>query len=304
MGIAADFIEQGAVTGAELRTPSLWGVRTRDPLWHDGRIAGGTLQTRVLGPGGVIAQHAAFGSEAVPSANAFNALSASDKQKVVDFLDSLGRAEFDGNGDNLLDQQDLAAFRAARAGGPYSPDQPQSVFDVNQDGFVNQTDLAAFALVYEVDCNNNQVNDLQDVLAGTASDFNQNLIPDECEFCQSNLGFAGSGSLTLRMCGDALTTAGSRGSFLLEGGTAGGPVLVAIGVASNPYLITPTEFLVPLEPLAALVAGFVLDNNGRLTLPIQGGGNLPVSTWVFQAATFTGTTFDLSNAVSASVGAW
>lgn len=305
MGTAADFIEQTPITGQELRTPSLWGVRNRDPLWHDGRVIGGTLQSRILGPTGIIFQHSAFGSEAAPSAAAFNALSPADKQKVVDFLDSLGRAEFDWNGDNVRDQVDLAAFRIAlQAGGPFSPDSPQAVFDFNQDTFVNQIDLNAFALVYEVDCNNNSVNDLADVLAGTSGDGNENLIPDECEFCQTNLGFAGGGTLTIGMCGDNMTTAGSRGTFHLTSGPANAPVLIAIGVAANPYLITPTEYLVPLEPLAALVDFFTTDANGRLLVTIQGGGNLPVSTWIFQAATYDGVAFDLSNALSVNVGAF
>jgi hypothetical protein len=37
---------------------------------------------------------------------------------------------------------------------------------------------------------------------------------------------------------------------------------------------------------------------------IYGGGNLPVSTWVFQAATYDGVTYDLSNALSVAVGAF
>lgn len=305
MGIAADFIEQGAVSGQELRTPSLWGVRNRDPLWHDGRVVGGTLQSRILGPTGIIFQHAAFGSEAAPSAAAFNALSPANQLKVVDFLDSLGRAEFDGNGDNVLDQADLASFRAAAAGagGPWTADQPQAVFDINRDGYVTQLDLVAFAQVYEVDCNNNASSDLLDVLNGVSADTNQNLIPDECEFCQGNLGFAGAGTLTMRMCGDPLVTTGASGTFELSGGPAWSPVLVAIGFSANPYLITPTEFLVPLEPLAALVTLFATDGNGRLRLPVQGGPGQQF-TWVFQAAAFDGSTFDLSNALSVTVGAF
>ncbi len=303
MTIAADFIEQGGAGGQELRTPPLWGVRNRDPLWHDGRVVGGTLQTRILGPQGVIFQHAGFGSESAASANAFNALPQADKLKVVAFLDSLGRAEFDWDGDNDRDQVDLAAFRIARNGGPYTPDSPEAVFDFNQDTFVNQTDLIAFAQVYEVDCDTNGINDLQDVLNG-AGDGNQNLIPDVCEFCQPNLGFAGAGTLAISMCGDNLTTAGSRGTFQVTGGPANALLLIAIGVAPNPYLITPTEYLVPLEPLAALITFFTTDPAGRFQFPIQGGAGLPVSNWVFQAATFDGVAFDLSNGLSVTVGAF
>ena len=80
------------------------------------------------------------------------------------------------------------------------------------------------------------------------------------------------------------------------------PTLIAIGVGSNPHLITATEYLVPFEPLAALVMLFGLDGNGRLRVPVSGGGGLP-STWTFQAAVFTGLDFDLSNALSVTVGA-
>jgi CxxC motif-containing protein (DUF1111 family) len=305
MGGAADFIEQGGAGTQELRTPPLWGVRNRDPLWHDGRVVGGTLQTRILGPGGVVALHGAIGSEAAPSAAAFQALSGADQLRVVAFLDSLGRAEFDANGDNVRDQADLASFRAAAsgAGGPWSPDSPQAIHDFNQDGYVTGVDLTAFALAYEVDCNNNTVSDLLDVLAGTSADGTGNLIPDECEFCQSNLGFAGAGALTMSMCGDDLTAAGSLATFQVTGAPPNAPMLVAIGVAANPWLITPTEYLVPVEPLAALVTLFASDPTGKLRLTLPGGGGA-TATWVFQAAVFTGTEFDLSNALSVTVGAW
>ena len=302
MGLAADFIGDGQASGQEIRTPSLWGMRTRDPLWHDGRIVGGTLHSRVLGPGGVIDQHAQFGSEAWTSAQAFQVLPYADQLAVVDFLDSLGRLEFDADGDGHRDQADLAAFRLAYGGGPYLPDDPEAVFDIDQNGLVDHVDLAAFALVYEPDCNANGTNDLADVVTGGHDDSNANLIPDECEFCQVDLGFAGAGTLRLDICGDDLTTAGSRASFQLVDGPSNAPVLVAIGIASNPYLITGTEYLVPLEPLAALVMQFSTDATGELHLPLQGGGGLPVSTWVFQAATFDGVQFDLSNALEVQVG--
>jgi len=304
MGIAADFIPIGDASGQEIRTPPLWGVRSKDPLWHDGRVAGGTLQSRVLGPSGVIFQHGVFGSEAVASAVAFNNLSAADKQKVVAFLGSLGRLEFDGNADGVCNSLDLPGFVAASAGagGPYTADAPQAVFDFNQDGYVNQTDLAAFALVFEGDCNANGSNDLQDVVAGTSADSNGNLVPDECETCQTNLGFAGSGTLTLTVCGDALTTAGSRATFQLANGPANGLVLVAIGFTSNPTPITATEILVPAQPLAALVTFLTLDANGRLRVPMFGGSNTPTLSWVFQGLAFDGANWDLSNGVQVTFG--
>jgi hypothetical protein len=302
MGLAADFIADGDATGQELRTPSLWGLRSRDPLWHDGRVVGGTLETRMLGAGGVIELHAVFGSEARTSALAFQALPSSSQLAVVAFLDSLGRAEFDGNGDNRLDRADLSAFLLAQAGGPYTPDDAESVFDINQDGFVDNIDLNVFATVYEEDCNSNGTNDLADVLLGGHDDANSNLVPDSCEYCQTDLGFAGGGTLALDICGDDLTTAGTRATLRLTAGPANAPLLIAIGIAANPSLITPTEYLVPLQPLAALVQAFSTDALGEFRRSLYGGGNLPTSTWVFQAATFDGVSFDLSNALEVVVG--
>ena len=304
MGQAADFIADGDASSQELRTPSLWGVRSRDPLWHDGRVVGGTLETRMLGANGVIDLHAAFGSEARPSALAFQNLSSAEQLAVVAFLDSLGRAEFDFDGDNDRDEADLAAFLAAMGGGPYTPDDPEAVFDFDADGYVDSADLDKFALVYEVDCNNNGTNDLADVLTGGHDDANGNYIPDECEHCQVDLGFAGAGTLTLAMCGDVLTTSGSKATFRLTDGPANVPVIIGIGAVQSPYLITPTEYLVPLEPLSAVVTTLSTDANGELHVPVQGGGNLPTMTWIFQAAVFTGSVFDLSNAIEVTVGAF
>lgn len=306
MGIAADFIPDGDASGQELRTPPLWGVRSKDPLWHDGRVAGGTLQTRILGPTGVIFHHGAFGSEAAASAVAFNNLSAAQKQQVVDFLGSLGRLEFDANGDGARNALDLPAFLAARAGngGPYTADMPQTVFDFNQNGFVDQVDLAAFAQVFEGDCNGNASNDLLDVVGGASADANDNLVPDECENCQQDLGFAGAGTFALRMCGDTLSAFGARATFELSGGPPNGIVLVAIGVASNPTPVSLTEVLVPLLPLQALVTSLQLDATGRVRATVLGGGSAPTQAWYFQGATFGPIGWDLSNAILVSMGSY
>ncbi len=302
MGTAADFIADGDAGIQEMRTPTLWGVRNRNPLWHDGRVTGGTLQARILGPAGVIAQHNAFGSESVPSATAFLALSSADQLRVVAFLDSLGRAEFDGNGDNVRDRLDLPGFLQAQAAGATNPDLPSAVYDYDQNGFVNGQDLAVFGALYEEDCNGNGIPDLQDVLSGFSSDANANLVADECEFCQPNLGFSGAGTLAMRICGDNLTLANSRSTFEVSGGPANALTLVAIGIGSNPTPIIGAEILVPMMPLAALVDFLVTDANGRIRLPVLGGGNLPVSSWVFQAAAFDGVTWDFSNALQVDVG--
>lgn len=298
MGGAADFIGDGPVDVQELKTPPLWGIRARDPMWHDGRVTGGTFASRISA---VVAEHAAPASEARPSALAFQALPPADQIKVIAFLDSLGRAEFDINGDNVRDQVDLAAFRIARTGGPYTANSPEAVFDFDQDGDVDATDLANFALVYEVDCNANGTNDLQDVLSGVAADANGNLIPDECEFCQTDLGFAGGGSLRMRICGDPLTVSNGLATFEVYGAPPSSLVLVAFSPTANPFIYSPGETLVPALPFTFLVDFVFSDANGRLRVPFYGGAG-PVLHWVIQSATLPGSSIDLSNAVDLAVG--
>ncbi len=142
MGLNADFIAQGDAEEGELRTPPLWGLRVRDPLWHDGRVAGGTFASRVLE---AIALHDALNSEARPAAQAFAVLDQADRDRVVAFLDSLGRAEFDHDGDIDVDGADYLAFRACRNGSQnISADDACAISDVDQDGDVDDDDFDLF----------------------------------------------------------------------------------------------------------------------------------------------------------------
>jgi CxxC motif-containing protein (DUF1111 family) len=147
MGQAADFIEQGDAGARELRTAPLWGVRVRDPLWHDGRVAGGTFEDRILG---AITQHDSLNSEAQASAQAFASLSPEDKDALVAFMDSLGRAEFDHDGDNDVDAADFAVFDGCRDGAQgYTADDPCAISDVDQDGDVDDDDFTLFQAAAE-----------------------------------------------------------------------------------------------------------------------------------------------------------
>lgn len=301
MGQAADFIAQGGAGDREMRTPPLWGLRGRDPLWHDGRVAGGTFENRIAGPGGAIAQHDAFLSEAQTSAQLFSTLSPSDRSALVRFLASLGRAEFDADGDHDVDYDDLVAFRAARAiGGPFTPDDPEAVFDIDQDQAVGAADFAAFILAFDVDCNGNGTSDLADILIhGTSFDANGNLIPDECEFCQVDLGFGGpAGTLSLSICGDDLSMPGTRATLLIEGAAPGQQVIGVASTYAHPETILGGGILVPgppyfiLGPVPATPAG-------RVVATLHGG---PTAVFILQAAVVFGTTVELSNAVQLVYG--
>jgi hypothetical protein len=152
MGFAADFIEQGDASIYELRTPPLWGMRKRDPMWHDGRVAGGDLTFRIAGPGGVIDQHGLFGGEAEGSANAFMALSTSDQSAVISFLNSLGRREFDMDGDGLVDEFDAPLVEScSMEDAIITPDDDCAIADVDQDSDVDQADLELFAVALGIE---------------------------------------------------------------------------------------------------------------------------------------------------------
>jgi hypothetical protein len=134
MGSLGDGIVQGDATETELRTPPLWGVRARATigLLHDGRSTGGTLAQNVTSAIGF------HDGEALASKNAFNALPVADKDRVIRFVLSLGRAEFDQDGDHDVDDLDWFFFESGGAftgPGPFfGPDDPPAVADFDQDG--------------------------------------------------------------------------------------------------------------------------------------------------------------------------
>ncbi len=142
MGQSADFIEHGQALQREIRTPALWGVRVRDPLWHDGRFVGGLFADRVMA---AIDAHDALGSEAAAAAQSL-AARPEDHPALIAFLDSLGRAEFDHDGDGDVDFQDYDELVVCFSGPGvfYGPDDPCSVSDPDQDGDVDEDDLELF----------------------------------------------------------------------------------------------------------------------------------------------------------------
>lgn len=193
MGSTGDPIVQGAGGDGWIKTPPLWGlghgVEGRDPMWHDGRVAGDTFGNRVrqaiaLHDAAIIPPYAI--SQGAAAAQAFDALSSSDQDKVVAFLRSLGQAEFDIDFDNDVQVDDFLfgfKFCYTGPGSFYTPDDPCSIHDIDQDGDVDLDDFDSFMLAYvgpRRDCNSNGEVDLKDILLG-APDIDFNGIPDSCE---------------------------------------------------------------------------------------------------------------------------
>ncbi len=182
MGGLGDGIAQGDAAVTEMRTPPLWGLRLRTAFLHDARVSSGSYDNRVRD---AIAAHGANGSEAAASATAFAGLSGPDQDALVAFLDSLGRREFDHDGNGAITTYDLGVFQLCyAAGGPFDADDECAISDVDQDGDVDDDDLALFLTVYtgsQDDCDADLTNDAIQIATGAVNDCNLNGIPDDCD---------------------------------------------------------------------------------------------------------------------------
>jgi hypothetical protein len=126
----------------------LWGLRVRAQLLHDGRVSSGSFESKMTE---VIGWHNAPGSEAAAAAAAFDALSRADKEALIAFLDSLGRAEFDHDGDNDVDLADFDQFDGCFTGeapGTYTADDACAISDFDQDGDVDLKDYHGMQRAY------------------------------------------------------------------------------------------------------------------------------------------------------------
>ena len=116
--------------------------------------------------------------------------------------------------------------------------------------------------------------------------------------CQENLGHGTTGGMTLTLCGDDLTTAGSSADLTVYNGTPSSVVFMPISLGNN-----PTSFgggtLVPL-PLLTVVP-VTTNTFGTATLPVPGGAGASVTLYL-QVLDDHGTGYRFSNAVEAVLG--
>lgn len=232
MGLLGDGIQQDDASETEMRTPVLWGLRRRDPMLHDGRAAGGTFESRVTQ---AIIAHGPIG-EGAASAAAFAALGAAERAQLISFLDSLGRIEFDLDGNNAVDLADFALMRQCLSGGATNPDQPCAVADIDQNGTVNAADMDAFVLAFDLpatDCNGNGINDLIDIAVGGMQDNDGDGLPDSCAACAADL--TGDGQVNGFDLSLVLAGWGNPGpADLNQDGTTNGLDLTALLAAWGP----------------------------------------------------------------------
>jgi CxxC motif-containing protein (DUF1111 family) len=194
MGLLADGVQDGDATELEIRTPTLWNLRTRDPMLHDGSASGGTFAERVTL---AIEAHGPFG-EAAGSAAGFASLSTTQRDQLIAFLDSLGRDEYDINGDRSVGFDDLAELAACRLQASFTPDSPCAIGDIDADGNIDSVDLDGFLLAMAregidvtTDCDGDGTSDIAEIFAG-APDTDFNGVPDNCSACPADLNSDGT----------------------------------------------------------------------------------------------------------------
>lgn len=194
MGLLGDGVQDGDATEQELRTPTLWNLRTRDPMLHDGSAAGGAFEDRVTN---AILAHGPLG-EGAGAAAAFAALTTADRARLVAFLDSLGRDEFDFDGDRSITPFDLSQLAACRGRTGVSPDDPCAIGDVDRDGAIDGTDMQGMTLAlarggFDVlaDCDGDGIANVVEIFEG-APDADFDGVPDDCVACPADLDHDGA----------------------------------------------------------------------------------------------------------------
>ena len=194
MGIASDGIGDGPILGRFIRTPVLWGIKGRNPMWHDGRFADGTFQGRLVA---AIAEHDVFGSQGAVSAQAYAALQPSEQDAILRFLASLGQAEFDATGDDHVGMDDFLGtgehpwgFQECWGSVGILPDDACAVHDIDQDGSIGMGDYESLLLAWDGqldDCDGDGQLDLLELLQGTQVDEDADGVPDDCQTCPSDI---------------------------------------------------------------------------------------------------------------------
>ena len=217
MGALADGIPDGQAAGVEMKTPPLWNLRTRPVMLHDGSVNAGDFSTKVTA---AINAHA---GEAAASRTAFFALTAPQRAQVVAFLASLGRDDYDIDGDGLITVQDFSQVILNSADTNVTADEAWAAADLNQNHLLDFDEVEQLRVLLGIasDCNQNSVTDWSEIASGNVLDADSDAIPDECDQ-----------SLCTRK---AIRVAGSGGA-IPENSTGLTKTLVIPALAGNPNI--------------------------------------------------------------------
>ena len=117
--------------------------------------------------------------------------------------------------------------------------------------------------------------------------------------CQTNLGFAGPGSMAFSVCGEDLTQNASLAQMNLTGAAASQPMFIPIGLVNNPVGLKGGT-LVP-NPILTIVSGFNTSGTGTFTAPFPGTAGTNVHLYM-QVIVKNGTVYEFSNALDVLIG--
>ena len=223
MGALADGIPDGQALGSEMKTPPLWNLRTRPAMLHDGSVSSGDFASKVTT---AINAHA---GEAGASRAAFLALSPTQRAQVIAFLGSLGRNDYDVDGDGLITVQDFGQVVLNSADSNVTSDEAWAVADLNQNRLLDSDEIEQLRLMLGVasDCNQNGVTDWVEIAGGSVLDTDLNGIPDECDQAA-----CGRKAIRVTGTGGAIPDASSTGltKTLVIPSLSGNPVIRSMRV--------------------------------------------------------------------------
>jgi formylglycine-generating enzyme required for sulfatase activity len=223
MGAFADGIPDGQALGTEMKTPPLWNLRTRPAMLHDGSVSSGNFASKVTA---AINAHA---GEAGASRAAFLALSPTQRAQVIAFLDSLGRNDYDVDGDGLITVQDFGQVVLNSADSNVTSDEAWAVADLNQNRLLDSDEIEQLRVMLGVasDCNQNGVTDWVEIAGGSVLDTDLNGIPDECDQAA-----CGRKAIRVTGTGGAIPDASSTGltKTLVIPSLSGNPVIRSMRV--------------------------------------------------------------------------
>ncbi len=140
--VLGDGIVQGPGTETKIKTAPLWGLLARagTSLFHDGRVTGNTAEQNLHD---AIMAH---DGEATFSQGDYANLTPIEQDQLIAFLLSLGRSEFDIEGNLTIDEIDWFLFWLnGDFTGPvasFGPDDEAAIGDIDEDGDMDLVDFA------------------------------------------------------------------------------------------------------------------------------------------------------------------
>ncbi|MFB3128548.1 MAG: hypothetical protein ACE1Y7_02465, partial [Lysobacteraceae bacterium] len=167
-----------------------------------------------------------------------------ERAAVIAFLDSLGRREFDADGENGVLVDDFTnMFLCSMIDVPITPDHECAVHDIDQNGIIDGSDFESFLLAFDgelFDCNCNGTNDLADIFFGQSSDGDGDGVPDECPPGDPPV------------CGQARTLVIKQGACPAPVNPNGNGVVPMVLVGDVDFAADTVEACLAKQPLSAL----------------------------------------------------